>query len=469
MAKFLFIQDILFEYFAPGYLSAMLKEHGHECEMHIFSQDGKLSDRLKRLKPDAILISSMTGPHVGYLNLLKEIKKEFNLPVLMGGAHPTFFPKVLEYDHIDYICVGEGESAIVDFANALQNKDDITKIPNIGFKDANGIHLNELRPLQTNLDVLSFPDRHLYYSRYPALAAYPTKRFLTSRGCPYNCTFCFNHASKAMYRGKGKYVRHRSAENIIEEIMQVSRKYLLKTVRFPDDSFTLDKPWLLDFLTKYRDHVKLPFTCLARANELDESVVAAFKDAGCCNLFFGVETGNENVRNTVLKKSLTDEKIINASMLLNKYKLSYGTYNMIGLPGETIEDAFKTIQFNSKIKSRMPSCTIFQPYPGTDLAKYAIEQGYMEDEPDVDSFAGMLSKSLLKHQNVSQLINLNALFFLGVRFPVLIPVIRVLIALPPNRIFRLIGFFSLGIVRLKSQNVGFVEGLKVALRFRKKL
>jgi radical SAM superfamily enzyme YgiQ (UPF0313 family) len=265
-------------------------------------------------------------------------------------------------------------------------------------------------------------------------------------------------------------VRYRSPGNIINEILQVKNHLPIKTVRFSDDSFTLNKSWLLDFLDQYQNVVKLPFTCLACANDLvDEETVAKLKEAGCINLFFGVESGSEHIRNKVLGKSLSDENIYKAAVNLHKYKIEFGTYNMIGAPGETLEDVFRTIQLNQNIGTKLPTSTLLQPYPGTALASYACEHGYLEGNYSVDNFDGMISDSMLKLENKDQLVNMNSFLYVAVRFPTLLPFIKKLIKLKPNGLFRLLSFFSMGIVRLKAQNINVFEGIKIAFRFHRKM
>src|SRR5207245_532111 len=124
---------------------------------------------------------------------------------------------------------------------------------------------------------------------------------------------------KEMYDGLGKYVRYRSPENVIEEIRQVQSKYGIRTVGFIDDTFTTNRKWLLRFLEIYREEIKLPFTCLVRANELKEHVAEALGKSGCRYVSFGIEVGNENIRNNILARHMTDEQIRNAAMLMHKY------------------------------------------------------------------------------------------------------------------------------------------------------
>ena len=121
---------------------------------------------------------------------------------------------------------------------------------------------------------------------------------------------------------------------------------------------------------------------MARANELDEESVIGLKNSGCLNIYIGVETGNENLRNKILKKKLTNKQIINATGSLREYNVRFGTYNMFGLPGETLDLAFETIKFNHLLKPDYTINNIFQPYPKTELANSAAEQGLLNPNSD---------------------------------------------------------------------------------------
>lgn len=465
MAKFLFIQDVLFDYFGPMYISAVLKSKGHSCDLLSLAEEKNIFAKISAINPDVLLISTMTGPHKTYLQFIREFKQKFKIPVVMGGPHTTFFPEVLNNPEVDYICIGEGEGFISDFADAIASGKKLTDIANLGYKKKGKPIYNPIRNLISDLDSVPFADRELYYNRYPHLMSYPTRRFFGTRGCPYRCTFCFNHSYIMTYAGKGIYIRRRSAENIIQEILENYMKYPFHTVRFPDDSFTINKQWLLSFLEKYRSKITLPFTCLTRGNELDEEVVSALKKSNCINVFFGVETGNEKYRNEVMLKALTNRDIIKAAKNLRKYKISYGTYNMIGLPGESLEDAFNTIRLNAKIKSQLPTCSILQPYPKTKIANYAIEHGFLKADYSADDFNFMTSGTILNIPFKKELVNLNSFFLFAVRFPSTIPIIKILIKLPPNPLFRALSFISMGIARLKAQNLTHLEGIKLAIKF----
>ena len=234
---------------------------------------------------------------------------------------------------------------------------------------------NPVRPYIEDLDSLPFPDRALVYERDPIAARSKIKHFLTGRGCPYNCTYCFNHALSEIYRGKGKRFRQRSVDHVIEEIRWVRDRYPLEFVVFVDDTFVLSNEWLAEFAEKYpRQRSALPFFCNTRANLVTAEQVRLLKEAGCHSVSMGIETGNDRIRNELLKRRMSREQILEAARLIREGGLHFTTTNMIGLPTSTLEDDFETLALNVEARPSYAHVFIFQPYPRTELGEFTREQ-----------------------------------------------------------------------------------------------
>lgn len=466
MTNVLFIQNLLFEFLGPAHLASYLISKGHKAEIIVNDNEFKVIDQINQTRPDLIAFSIMSTNHDWAFKMAETIKQNYSVPIIFGGPHPTYFPEMIDYPAVDIICIGEGEEALAELADRLEKNQPITDIENLWVKKSGKIYKNPVRRLISNLDSLPFPNREVYYSKYPFLKKLTTKRFLASRGCPYNCTYCFNHKLKEIYGGKGVYLRWRSPENIVQEIKQVKEKYPLKTVRFVDDTFTLNKKWLYGLLAEYKREIKLPFTCLIRANEVDEDLVKALKEANCAQVSFGIETGDEDLRNRVLGKNLKDQEIINAASLFRKYKIKFGTYNMICLPGETLEQAFKTLELNAKIRTNNPMCSVFQPFPRTRLTAYALEKGLLAQNFDVEKIRTIFEGTQLKISQKKELLNLHKFFMLGAWFPWTIPMIRYLIRLPDNKIFDWIYKLSYGIRAFKSYRINLFTAIQLGYRLR---
>lgn len=464
MARVLFIQHLPFEYMGPMYISAVLKKHGHRCNLLVTSEHKDYSRKVIEYHPDLIAFSTMTGPHRWVLKTAKKIKESLNKPVILGGSHPTFFPEVIYEPCVDIICLGEGEFAVLELVDKLDKGEDISGIQNLWIKSDGKLFKNQLRPLVENLDELPFPDRTLY-DDCRILRAVPAMKFLTGRGCPHRCTFCFNHKYNQLYRGLGRIVRKRGIDSLIQEIKQTAEKYQLRLIRFPDDTFTGNRRWLLTFLESYKEQINLPYTGLARANELDEEVVRCLKVSGCLNVYFGVETGNEAMRNKILRKNLTNKQIMNAAKSLRKYRVKFGTYNMFGLPDETLPLAFETIRFNRMLRPNYTINNIFQPYPKTEIAQYAVEQGLLN--PSTEYLTTMNEGSILNLRDIDLLINLCRFANLAIKYRVLMPFIRVLIKLPPNRLFKMVFDLSSAPAMKSNLNLDLINLLKWGVKLRR--
>jgi len=475
MASLLFIQNIFFELIGTMSLSAYLKSAGHQVDLIIENDPSKVTDYIDNNKPDLIAFSVVTGQHKTVLDIAKAVKRAFpDIPIVVGGAHPTFFPEIINEAPIDVVCRGEGEDAMLDLMNCLNNGkraagSGIEQIENLWVKTGNGVVKNDVRPLREDLDSLPFPDRTIY-DKYPYIASQPVRRFMSGRGCPYECNFCFNHAQKKLYAGKGKFVRMRSVQNVLDEIRKVADRYSsMRRVKFEDDTFTLNRRWIMNFLPEYKAQIGMPFACYSRADCVSEDLARALKEAGCDRLDFGLESGNERIRNEILNKRLTDAQIIEAAEILRRNGVPFGTANMFGLPGETLDDALKTVELNLRIKPCDVWGAVFQPYPGTECGKYVLEKGYCRRLNVDDIKSDYQTDSLLVQEDIREVVNLHKFFYLLVKVPSSMKLIRPLLSLPGNPIFMLahrILYFAGYTTRTKSGPGQIAKDIRMAMKYK---
>ena len=259
------------------YLSACLKRSGHEADCFIAAEEKDLIKAVGDYAPDIIGFTVISGMHRWCIETGRKLKAEDNL-IVFGGPHPTFFPEVIHEEGVDIICVGEGERAVVELADRFPDMEEISKTRNLHVRIKGSVVRNEVRELVGDLDDLPFPDREVFY-KYRALRVNSRKTVITSRGCPYSCTFCFNSSYRRLYANKGKYVRSRSTDNVVDEILEIRQRYPMESVFFQDDTFILHRDWLLGFLKDYNRRVSLPFTCLVRADLVTEEIVKALAEA----------------------------------------------------------------------------------------------------------------------------------------------------------------------------------------------
>ena len=420
-------------------LAAVLKKNGHECCYLDLKFEKDLIGEVKKIAPVIIAYSITTGNHQQMLDVNNILKKQFNFLSVFGGAHCTFFPEFIEEESVDVICRGEGEYALVELADALGNNADYMHIKNLWVKKDGNIFRNEIRPLIEDLDTLPLPDRSIF-DKYAHYREMRRRYLITSRGCPYNCSYCFNNSLKKIYEGKGMYVRQKSVEKVIEELKLLKEEYKPLRIKFYDDIFVLNKDWILTFCKKYGSEIKIPFIAQIRVNLVNEVIIKALKDAGCITVDFGIESGNPDFRKLILKRDIPDIKILEVSQLLKKYRIKSLTFNMVGLPDETIEMCFDTIRLNIKAGISYAHVLIFTPYPGTDLSDYAVDRGYFSGENKSINSSFIYSKSIMKMKDIEKIKRLQYLFSITVSFPILLPLTRMLIKLKLDSLYQAVYF-----------------------------
>ncbi len=440
-------------------ISSLLKQAGHQVSLVVATEEDPLEAAL-RLQPDVVAYTVYTGPHTWYLELNQRIRARLpGVFSIFGGPHPTFFPEMIEQEGVDGLCIGEGEYATLDLMNALERNGDGVylpdpNIPNWWFSgglDGNGRDAREvrnaLRPLLSGeeLDALPFADRELLYAAHKQSRGSKIKPFITGRGCPYDCAFCFNKAFSDLYEGQGRRFRRRSADNVIRELKEVTSGHDVRFVLFMDDTFILQDRWLVEFMTRYKAEIRregnpLPFWCQVRANLVNDEKIALFKDAGCVSVSFGLEAGNDRLRNAVLNRNMSREEILGAAETLRRHDITFMTNNMLGLPTGTLENDFETLELNVQCRPAYANVFLFQPYPRTALGEWAYEHGWMMGS--FDDLSGSVSDDTVikfgSEAEKRQIENLQKLFALAVEFPRLLPVIRRLIRLPSNGLFWLV-------------------------------
>jgi radical SAM superfamily enzyme YgiQ (UPF0313 family) len=428
-------------------LSSQLKTYGHQCNFIDLRFEPDYIKSTLDFQPDIIAFSIVSFTWDYYQKLNLKIKKHIDSFSVFGGPHCSIYPDFINEDGVDAICVGEGEEAIVELAQRLEENIDITNIPNIWVKKEGTIYKNEIRNLVSDLDLIPFPDYEMInkYRFYRNSGMY---YIMTSRGCPYNCSYCINHFYRNLYKNKGPYVRRRSIDNIIEELLIAKNKHNAKLIIFNDDIFTIDKKWLIEFAHKYKELISLPFDAYTRVDTIDKDIVETLSDMGCIALYFGIESGNSKLRNEILKRNISNKQIIDISLLIKKYNIKTVSFNMLNLPGESLKEALETITINTKSKVDNPMGFVFQPFPNIDLTNYAIKLDLI-DSSNKFFHAGLIyGKGLVLNKDRIQISRLRYFFIIACKFPVIQPLVNFLIKLPLDFIYIIILTLSRAIVLL---------------------
>ncbi len=362
-------------YHGIGYLSAVLKQHGHQTALLIldtFNAD-KISTAIARTPPDFICISATTFQYTLAQEICRYIARHYSIPILVGGIHAVIHAeKIINELPVQGVCYGEGEQALLAYAESVRRNDEPYDSPNFYFRlsDNSVIKTQALPP--TDINTLPFPDREIFnfhniIQTHPKLIG---AEFMSSRGCPHRCAYCFNSSWLDIY-GK-QFIRRRSVKNMLDEIEYVVAQYPgIHCISFHDDYFTADPTWIEDFCTQYHERITIPFWINARADTLTEKMIRQLKHAGCFRIHIGVETGNEDIRREVLKKTVRNDEILHAFALVKRFGIKPVAFNMIGLPGETEENILETIAFNRRLQPAWIILSVFYPFPGTALSHYA--------------------------------------------------------------------------------------------------
>jgi len=364
------------------YLSAVCKKNNHRVCV-VENNLARIEEKIKTIKPDLIALSILTSNFPYLFQTIKQIKIKYNIPIVFGGPHVTFFPEIIKHREIDYAFMGEGEEVFTEFLNLLEEGSPIDKVNNLVFKEGDGqIKQNPLKPLIKNLDVLPFPDRELFVNHRQFYEA-DVRSVIASRGCPYRCSYCFNDQYHKLYEGLGDKMRLRGVDSIVQECLELKNTYRVKMIHFFDDIFPFQKDWLEEFADKYAKKINLPFLTNSRFNVCTEDYVRNLGRAGCRTLLIGVETGNEDLREKVLYRKMSNRMMIERSKLIHDYGIKIYTQNIIGLPFGSLDKDLETLQLNIDLKADLAGAYLCQPYPKTDIERMAWEAGLIEESYEV--------------------------------------------------------------------------------------
>ena len=351
-------------------IAAVLEKGGYQVNV--------LDANLLKLKPydvaplvhnaDIIGLTAMTSTINTAKAIAQHLKKvKPDLTIILGGAHATLLPEetLATTPEIDIIVRGEGEETIIKLLQALEHKKSLCEIPGISYKKDGGVVNNPTRLKNIDLDSLPFLAYHLLpWRRYkphpPHGRAFPFAAIITSRGCPHRCSYC----SKSIF---GNKFRGQSPERVVEEIAYYRRRFGIREIAFYDDVFTLDRSRAYAIADEIiKRGLRIYWTCETRVNLVDKELLRHMKQAGCYSIAYGIESGSEEIIDT-LNKDITLEEAKEAVRLSREVGLRTIGYFMIGSPGESPETIQQTIQFAKKLKLDFAQFSITTPFPGAKL------------------------------------------------------------------------------------------------------
>ena len=377
--------------FGISYISSVLKAHNHQTRLLVLGSNRQkdsiqlLKSSVQEFKPSLICFTAVFSQFIFIKEIAEFIKSQFpDIFLIIGGVHATLYPNDVINGPFDALCIGEGEYATLELCNQLEKgRHTPHNIENLWIKSHDGkIEKNKPRDFIQNLDMLPLPDREMWE---PWMKEQIDGEFsvLLGRGCPYNCTYCSNHILRKIARGK--YIRMRSPGNIINELALMHINYPHPKIIFEVEAIALDKTWAIEFcsqLEAFNSTIdnSILFACNFRISPelIDEKLFIAFKKANFYKINIGLESGSERIRNEVLKRNYSNDDFIGTVALARKYGLEIYTYNMIGIPEESLNDHMETVYLNRKCQPDGHYTSIFFPYPGTKLYDTCIKQGLIE-------------------------------------------------------------------------------------------
>ena len=393
-----------------GYIAGAIIQAGYKIKYYdlIYLSINQVAKKIIKGNFDLLLISSMTIPFHNAIELIRILKKQKNIPVIVGGVHATLVGKDLleENKEIDFLCVGEGESMIVDFLKNYKSGN-FSQIKNLVYRNNDCIISNPLGKTEELSTLPNFPWNYFWKD-----CIFTDDGFInvfSSRGCPYICSYCSNTKYLDLY-GKS-YLRFRPVNDVIEEIKILRKKYSPKGFFFGDEMLLANKEHAKELLEAYSNQINLPYGCMIRVEHINDNSVALLKNTGCIYVGAGIECGNEEFRKNVLNRKMSNDQIEKAYSLLKSAGIKTSSFNMIGFPFEN-DDILteETIQFNKKIKPDIVQFTIFYPFPGTELYKRCAEFDLI-DQNKVSIQSDYYTDSVLKWINLKQrFIDINKMF-----------------------------------------------------------
>ncbi len=362
-----------------AYISAMLKQHGFSNISGFDLMYQKEKQFLEAcIDADLVGFYCTTRTFREVRRLAATIKqKNQGCLVIVGGPHPTLVPdQVIAVRDVDVVGIGEGEFTMLEIAQNLADKNrNFSAVKGIYWKKDKSIIINPARELLTDLDRLPLPDWDLFDRKnYHRDIATP----IASRGCPYNCINCM----PALNKIAGSY-RRRSVTNVVAELNYLKKQYGINHIFFQDNDLSVNRKWLIELCDQLiKRQMQIRWHALCRVNTLDQYVLHRMKQAGCVHINIGAESGSQRVIN-LLNKKIDLKQVHRVIDWCNRESIETTVFFMIGIPGETLEEMRKTINFAAHLKADDLMISVAQPVPHTKFEKICLDnQWLLTDNPD---------------------------------------------------------------------------------------
>lgn len=394
MAKITFVYPD-FESLGVEYLMAICQKNGHEVDFVFYEAEDiyinkknkalSFSDIAKRIantQPQLVGFSCVTNNYQYQLSCAKAVKEIMpDVVNVFGGIHPTAVPeRVLNEKAVDCVAIGEAEISFLDFLKECKINDKCVlpdrPIKGIVYKAKDGFVGDFKEGELSDLNTLPFPDKKMFYS---CLKMYSREySIMTSRDCPYSCSYCFNSYIRRL-RGKS-ILRQRTVDNVIAELLQVKRDYAPKYIIFIDDCFTANDNWLMEFCQRYKKEIHLPFRSSSIPRYLNKEKIQALSWAGCIYMQIGVQSLNKEICSRILQRSSDNAKIAETILMLKDAGISVQVDHMLGIPEATVEMEEESVLFYNQFRPHVISLFWLTYYPKTAVIDIAKQKNILSEQ-----------------------------------------------------------------------------------------
>lgn len=366
-----------------AYIHAVLEKEGYEIRTRSYNNSdpavsgAAMEAELADFKPDFFLVQMFTMNRIESFKIIKKARAMLPaLRIVAGGVHASIYPaQLLENFPLDCVVIGEGEATIVELLQALSSGTDLGAVKGIAYLRNGTAVLTPQRPLIEDLDALPFPRHDLFIKDEPLREM---GCILTSRGCPYRCSFCCLHTISR------RRFRTRSVKNVVDEIEYIERTFpQIKTLQIADDTFTLNQPRAIEVCKEIISRgLKMRFLCSARLKPASVELFQLMDKAGFDSIGFGLETGSEKLLKSI-HKNITREDVLSTFRMLKGTKMRIATYLMVGFPGETRETVAETIALIKDLQRiryfEFAGVALLWVYPNTEVYETMRAAGSIDD------------------------------------------------------------------------------------------
>ena len=357
------------------YLISYLKNKGFEVSgiffKEMFTNDAQkatkkeksiLIDILKKIDPGIVGISvSCSALLKTATAITHEVHDVLDIPVIWGGAHSIIMPEE-SIQIADFVCAGEGEIALSRLLSSINHSsNNISSIPNLWFKQNGKVISNKIEPVDKTFCTLPFPDysnenkffinQNFIKHRDPFRDEPWVYSMMTSKGCKYLCTYCSNNIFMKVSGGKKVYIRRRSVDNVIDELVSIRKKFpSIRMIQFLDDEFAGDANWIIDFCHLYKKEINLPFWCCYHPLGITDESIKQLKEAGLQHVQMGVQSASAYIRKKIFHRPESNKVISSTIKLMNKNRVTPKIDLIFDNPFENEKDKKEAIDFLLELK-----------------------------------------------------------------------------------------------------------------------